>query len=148
MKLKTAISSAFLRKAFCVSLMLFFSLNIFIGAALAKGCDGEDGCFACAEALHPHFPGMDMANKVPAPHGCRPFEQKTPCSFEISSSLDKFQTIIPAARIDQQETGQIAGAVTVDNNPAPTAAKFSLPHLYSDTQPTTPIFLINNSLLC
>jgi hypothetical protein len=147
MKLKTAISSTFLRKAYCISLMLFFSLSIFAGAALAKSCDGEDGCLSCVEAVHPHFPGMDMA-KAPAPSGCQPFEQKNPCSVEISPSLDKFHNIIPAAGTDQKGTGKISGAAPIDNSPALTAAKFSLPPLYSDTQPTTPIFLIVHSLLC
>ena len=147
MKNKTVISSAFLRKAFCITLMLFFSLNFFAGAALAKSCDEEDGCLSCAEAVHPHFPGMDMA-KAPAPHGCQPFEQKNACSFEISSGLDKFQSIIPAVRLDQKEAGKISGAASIYTNPALTAAKFSPPHLYADIQTTTPIFLIIQSLLC
>jgi len=147
MKLKPAISSAFLRKAFCITLMLLFSLSIITGAALAKSCDGEDGCLTCAEAVHSHFPGMDMA-KAPAPHGCQPFEQKNACSFEISSGLDKFHSLIPAVRLDQKEVGKISGAAPLDTNPAITAAKLSLQHLYSDIQPKTPIFLINHSLLC
>ena len=110
MKLKTAIFSAFWRKAFCISLMLLFGLNIFAGAALAKNCGKEDGCFSCTEAVYPHFPGMDMA-KTPAPHGCRPFEQKNPCSVEISPSLDKFHSVIPAVGTDQKETGKMSGAL-------------------------------------
>lgn len=148
MKLKTAISSACLRKAFCTSLMLLFSLNFFAGAALAQGCDGGFGCLSCAEAAHSHFPGMDMAKK-PAPYSCRPFEQNKPCSFEISAELDKLQSILPAVRIDPEEAGKISAAVPLGTAPALlTAARVSLPHLYSDTQSTTPIYLINHSLLC
>jgi hypothetical protein len=145
MNLKIIISNTFLRKAFCITLVLLFSLNFFAGAALAKSCDGGTGCLSCAEALHPHLPGMDMAM---APHGCQPLEQKDACSFEISSGLDNFHGIIPAVRTDQNEAGLIFSAVPIDNSPAQTVAKFSSQPLYSDTQPTTPIYLIIQSLLC
>jgi hypothetical protein len=145
MNLKLTISKTFLRKAFCITFVLLFSFNFFAGAALAKSCDGGAGCLSCAEALHPHLPGMDMAM---APHGCQPLEQKDACSFEISSGLDKFQGIIPAVRTDQNEAGHIFSAAPIDNSPAQTAAKFSPQPLYSDTQLTTPTYLIIQSLLC
>jgi hypothetical protein len=145
MNLKITISNAFLRKVFCITLVLFFSLNFLAGAALAKSCDGGADCMICDEAMHPHRPGMDMAA---APHGCQPLEQKDACSFEISSGLDKLHGIIPAVRTDQNEAGGSFGALAVDKSPAQSAGKF-LPQLhFSDTQPTTPIYLIIQSLLC
>jgi hypothetical protein len=152
MNLKPTKSNTFRRKTFCITLVLFFSLNFFAGAALAKSCDGGAGCLSCAQAVHPHMPGMGMAmtplGTAMAPLGCLPLDQKDGCSFEIGSGPAQFHGIIPAVRIYQSETGEIFSANHVDDSPALTAAKFSLPHHYSDTQPTTPIFLIIHSLLC
>jgi len=145
MNLKITISNAFLRKVFCITLVLLFSLNFVAGAALAKSCDGGADCWICDEVMHPHRPGMDMAT---VPHGCQPLERQGTCSFEISSGLDKLHGIIPAVRTDQNETGDIFSAASVDNSTVQTAANFSLLPLYSDTQPTTPIYLIIHSLRC
>ena len=142
---KITISNAFLRKVFCTTLVLLFSLNFLAGAALAKSCDGGADCMICDEVMHPHLPGMDMAT---APHGCQPLGEQGQCSFEISSGLDKLHGIIPAFRTDQNEAGDIVSAASIDNWPNQTAAKFSSPLLYSDTQPTTPIYLIIHSLRC
>lgn len=151
MNLETTISNNFRRKAFCITLVLFFSLNFFAGAALAKSCDGGAGCLSCAQAVHPHMPGMDMAmaplGTAMAPLGCQPLDQKDGCSFEIGSGPAQFHGIIPAVRMDQSEAGQIFSTVQVDDRPDQSTAKFSQP-LYSDTQPLTAIYLAIHSLLC
>lgn len=147
MNLKTTISHALLRRAFCIILVLFFSLNFFAGAALAKSCDGGTGCLSCAETVHPHMPGMDMA-KAPAPNGCQPLGQTESCSFEIGSDLNQFNGIIPAVRTDQNAAGDIFSVAAVDNSAEPTNEKFLPQPKYSDVKPTTPIYLIIHSLLC
>jgi hypothetical protein len=145
MNLRLNISNAFFRKTFCITLGLLFSLNFIAGAAIAKGCDGGDGCISCAEPLHPHLPGMDMNM---APHGCQPLGQKGSCSFEIGSDLDQFNAVIPAVRTDQNEAGGIISAAAVDGSPAPKNEEFLPQPLYSAVKPTTPIYLIIHSLLC
>jgi hypothetical protein len=146
MNLKTTISNAFLRKAFCSTFVLLFSLNFFVGAALAKSCDGAFGCLSCAEAVHQRqLPGMDMAG---APHGCQPLEQKDACSFEIGPDTDNFHGIIPTVRTEQNEIGGSFAAIAADESPAPSTGKLLPQPLYTDTQPTTPIYIIIQSLLC
>jgi hypothetical protein len=146
MNLKIPISNVFLRKAFCITFVLLFSLNFFAGAALAKSCDGGFGCLSCEEAVHHrHLPAMD---KGTAPPGCQPLEQEDACSFEIGPDTDNFHGIIPTVRTDQNEIGGSLGAIAADESPASSAGKFLPQTLYSDTQPTTPIYLIIQSLLC
>jgi hypothetical protein len=146
MNLTLLIPNAFLRKAFCSTLVLLFSLNFFAGAALAKTCDGGVGCLSCTEAVHHrHLPGMDMAR---AANGCQPLEQNDGCSFEIGPDTDNFHGIIPTVRTDQNEIGGSFVAIAADESPAPSAGKFLPQPLFSDTQPTTPIYLVIQSLLC
>ena len=146
MNLKITIPNTFLRKAFCFTLVLLFGLNFFAGAALAKSCDGGAGCLICTEAVHHrHLPGMDMAR---APHGCQPFEQEDACSSEIGSDTDNFHGIIPTVRTDQNEIGGNFGAIAADESPDQSTGNLLPQPLYSDIQPTTPIYLILQSLLC
>ena len=145
MNLKTTISAALLRKSFAITLVLLFSLNFSVGAVLASSCDSWAGCHVCAEAVHSHQPAMDMAR---APHGCPPLQQNDACGFETGPGLDQSHGIVPAVRTYQYDAGVIIGTVPIDSNPARTAARFSPQPLYSDTQPTTPIFLTIQSLLC
>ena len=146
MNLGLNISKAFFRKAFCITLGLLLSLNFFAGAALAKSCDGGLGCFSCEEAVHlRHLPAMDMAA---APSGCQPLEQEDACSFEIGPDTDNFHGIIPTVRTDQNDIGGSLGAIAVDESPAQDTGKLLPQPLYTDTQPTTPIYLIIQSLLC
>jgi len=146
MNLKIPISNAFLRKAFCVTFVLLFSSNFFAGTALAKSCDGGFGCLSCEEAVHHrHLPAMDMGT---APPGCPPLEQNNTCSFEIGPDTDNFHGIIPTVRTDQNETYGSFGTIAIDENTAPGAGKLLRQPLYTDTQPTTPIYLIIQSLLC
>lgn len=142
---KITISDAFLRKIFCITLVLLFSLNFLAGAALAKSCEGGVDCMFCDEVMHPHLPGMVMAT---APHGCQPLGEQGECSFEISSGLDNLHGIVPAVRTDQNKAGDIVSTASIVNWPNQTAAGFSSPPFYSDTQPTTPIYLIIHSLRC
>ena len=83
-----------------------------------------------------------------APHGCQPLGEQGECSFEISSSLDNLHGIVPVVRTDQNKAGDIVSTASIVNWPNQTAAGFSSPPFYSDTQPTTPIYLIIHSLRC
>ena len=145
MKLKIKISNAFFRKAFSIILVLLLSVYFFVGAALAKSCDAGAGCLNCSQPMHPHLPAMNMDM---APHGCLPLEQNDTCRFEIGSDPHRFQAIIPSVRTAQNGFGHILSTIAVDDSPARTPEKFILQSLYSDTIPTTPIYLIIQSLLC
>jgi hypothetical protein len=145
MKLKIKISNAFFRKAFCIILVLLLSVYFFVGAAVGNSCDGGAGCLNCAEPMHPHLPAMNMDM---APHGCLPLEQNDTCRFEIGPDSHRFQAIIPTVMTDQNGAGHIFSTIAVDDSPAQTAEKFILQPLYYDTIPTTPIYLIIQSLLC
>jgi hypothetical protein len=145
MKLKIKIANAFLRKTFCIILVLLFSFYFFVGAAVAKSCDGGTGCLNCAEPMHPHLPAMNMDM---APHGCLPLEQNDTCKFEIGADSHRFRAIIPTVRTDRNGAGDIFNTNANDDSPVQTAEKFILQPLYSDTKPTTPIYLIIQSLLC
>jgi len=146
MNYKLNIPNAFSRKVICVTLVLVVSLSLLAGGALADTCHGGTGCLNCAESMHPQLPGMDEGMMVP--HGCRqPLIPDSSCSFEASPGPDKFHAIIPSVDPVNFETGSIYISIS-DNDPSPTAGAFLSQTLYFGAGRSTPIFLINQSLLC
>ena len=145
MKLKLKIFNSYACKVFCISLVLVFGFYFWAGAALAKSCDGGFGCPICDQAMHPHLPAMNMNM---APNGCLPLEQNAGCSSEIGPDSDTFHGIVPIVRTDRSGTGDSFSLMTVDYAPAGVADKFVPQPLYSNTKPTTPIYLFIHTLLC
>jgi hypothetical protein len=147
MKLKLKIFNSYGRKVFCISLVLLFGLYFSAGAAVAKGCDGGFGCPVCDGSMHPHLPAKNM-NMAPNGNGCLPLEQNNACSSEIGSDSDMFHGIVPTVRTDRSDVGDSFSLTAVGHTPAGAADQFIPQSLYSDTQPTTPIYIFIHTLLC
>jgi len=140
--------NTFSRQAICITLVLVVSLSVMTGGALTATCHGGSGCLNCAETIHPQLPGTDMDMGMVVPHGCqKPLIPDGSCSFEISPGPDEFQGIISSVRPGNMDAGCIIVSVS-DNDPSHTAGAFLSLTLYSGANRSSPIFLINQSLLC
>ena len=145
MKLKLNVLNLFSRKTLGIVLMLLVGIGFSAGGVMADSCQGGIGCLNCAAAAHPHMPGVDadMGN-----HGCQPDGQNRSCGFEVGQRADKFDRIASAVEFS---TDQYSGIFFVasdkfDQTPVPEALISQLQ--YRDTGGSTPIFLLNRSLLC
>jgi len=145
MKLKLKIFNSYGRKVFCISLVLLFGLYFFAGTALAKSCDRGFGCPVCDGSMHPHLPAKNMNM---APNGCLPLEQNNGCSSEIGSDSDTFNGIVPIVKTDRVGADDSCSLMAIDHTPAKIADKFIPQPLYSNTKPTTPIYLFTHTLIC
>jgi len=142
------ISHVYSRKAICITMVLVIGLSLIAGGALANTCHGGSGCLNCAEFMQPRLPGTDMDMGMMEPHGCQqPLISASSCSFEVSPAPDEFHGIIPTVRPENMDTGSIIVSVS-ENDPSRTAGAFISQILYFGSGRSTPIFLINQSLLC
>ncbi len=135
----------FSRKTLCIIFILVVGLSFSAGGVMADSCQGGIGCLNCAAEAHPHIPGMDADT---GNHSCQPDGQNRSCGFEVGHRADKFDRIASAVEFS---TDQYCGIFFVASD------KFDptlLPEVlisqlqYPDTGGSTPIFLLNRSLLC
>jgi hypothetical protein len=145
MNLKLNIRKAFFRKAICISFVLFISISFPLSGAMADSCKGGVGCLDCTEPAHSHIPGThtDMA-----PHGCQPGEQNSTCGFETSQSPDEFHGIVSTARSYHQADSGIFAAASDVYGQFRVPGEFISQLPLSDSGGQTPIYLLNQSLLC
>lgn len=146
MNYKPTIPSSFSRKAICITLVLILGLGLLAGGALADTCHGGPGCLSCAASIHPPFPGTEM--DMMAPHGCRqPLNPDSSCSLEAGRGAHEFQGIISSVRPENIDTGCISTA-TSGSDPSHLGAGFLSLTPYYRSARSSPIFLLNQSLLC
>ncbi len=112
---------------------------------MADSCKGGVGCLDCTEPAHSHIPGThtDMA-----PHGCQPGEQNSTCGFETSQSPDEFHGIVSTARSYHQADSGIFAAASDVYGQFRVPGEFISQLPLSDSGGQTPIYLLNQSLLC
>lgn len=145
MNRKPNILTVFSRKAICIAFSLLIVLSFSAGGALAKGCPGGVGCLKCAAAAHPHMPGMDaeMVN-----HGCQSAEQNRSCGFEAGPRSDQFDSMATVAESGTHPYPGIFSAASDEFDQAHLHKGFITQFQYPDRSKLTPIYLLNESLLC
>jgi hypothetical protein len=145
MNIEFNIRKAFFRKAICFSFVLFVSVSFPLSGAMADSCKGGIGCLDCTEPAHSHVPGThtDMA-----PHGCQPAAQNSTCGFETSQSSDEFHGIVSSARSYHQAYSGIFAAGSDEYGLFHIPGEFVSQYLLTDSVGPTPIYLVNQSLLC
>jgi hypothetical protein len=83
-----------------------------------------------------------------APHGCQPGEQNSTCGFETSQSPDEFHGIVSTARSYHQADSGIFAAASDVYGQFRVPGEFISQLPLSDSGGQTPIYLLNQSLLC
>ena len=139
------ILNVFSRKALYIAFILLIGFSFSAGGALAKGCPGGFDCLNCAAAAHPHMPGMDaeMVN-----HGCQSAEQNRSCGFEAGSRSDQFDSMATVAESGTHPYPGIFSAASDEFDQAHLHKGFITQFQYPDRSKLTPIYLLNESLLC
>lgn len=146
MNIKQSISKALFRKALVLFIsMLFISIGLSPGGALADSCKGGADCFKCAELPHRHVPGA-MAGMEDS--DCRTTGQDSTCGFQNSQIPDEFQGIVSFVRSHSQSHSGIFAAATDEYAQTRQTAEFVTQFLLSDSGGSVPIYLINQSQLC
>ena len=139
------ILNVFSRKAICIAFSLLIVLSFSAGGVLANSCQGGPDCLKCAAATHPHMPGMDadMVN-----HGCQSAEQNRSCGFEAGPRSDEFDSMATVAKSGTHPYSGIFSAASDEFDQAHLHKGFITQFQYPDRSELTPIYLLNESLLC
>jgi len=140
------ILNAFSRKALRIAFILLIGFSFSAGGALAKDCPGGPGCLICAAAVHPRIPGMDveMVNR-----GCASAEQNSSCGLETGRRADELDRMAAVAESGtQQPYPGIFSAAPAEFDQAHLHPGFITQSQYPDRGELTPIYLLNQSLLC
>ena len=145
MNVKLNIRKGFHRKAICFIFVLFISISFPLSGAMADSCKGGVGCLNCTEPAHSHVPGTEAGM---APHGCQPAEQNSTCGFETSQIPDEFHGIVSSARSNHQVYSGIFAAASDVYGQFRVPGEFISQFPLSDSGGQTPIYLLNQSLLC
>jgi len=145
MNRKLNILNAFSRKAIRIAFLLLIGFSFSAGGVLANSCQGGADCLNCAAAAHPHIPGMDveMVNK-----GCQPAEQNSSCGFKAGRSADQFDRITTVAESGTHTYSGIFSAASDQSDQADLYREFITPFQNHYRSESTPIYLLNLSLLC
>lgn len=145
MKIELNILKPFGRKSICVILILLTGIGFAFGSAAANSCEGGADCVFCAKLTHGHVPGAaaDMENP-----GCSPAGKNNTCGFEVSQDPNEFRGIVSSLRSYHQVDAGIFAAVSDKYGQALLPKEFVLLFLLSDLGGATPIYLLNQSLLC
>jgi len=139
------IRPGFFQKVLSIMLAVLMGIGFSFGGALASSCEGGTDCPVCAEFPHGHVPGAAMDMQSP---GCAPDGQNSPCGLETGQDPDKVHSIVSPARSYQQGHAGIFAAAS-DEYGQPLFSKKSIPQiLLADSGRPTPIYLLNQSLLC
>jgi len=145
MKLERSILKPFCRTAICIILMLFISIGLSFGGALADNCQGGADCLNCVELLHRHVPGATAGMEEP---DCRTTGQDSTCGFEANQNLDEFPGIVSSVRPHHQTHTGIFAAVSDEYVQTRLTGEFVTQFLLSASGGTVPIYLLNQSQLC
>lgn len=145
MKLDRNILKPFYRTAICIISILSISIGFSFGGALADSCPGGADCPVCAERPHGHIPGAaaDIENS-----GCPQAGQNDTCGFEASQGPDDFRGIVSAVRSYHQVNAGIFATVSEEYGQTLLPKEFVPQFLLTDSDETTPIYLLNQALLC
>ncbi len=140
-------SKTIIRKAFCLSLALFFSLSLFVTGARAFSVpECKDGsCMKSSMLVSRH--GMEVKSPS-ASHGCCSGDQSAPCDFEKGQNSDVPDIAALTVRPDNYKTsGSLSAAINYfSNNPSPKNA--SIIFRTRATARSSPIYLTNSAFLC
>lgn len=135
------------RKAFCISLALFFSLSLFatgVKAFSVQECK-DDSCMKSSMLVSRH--GMEVKSPS-ASHGCCSGDQSAPCDFEKGQNSDVPDIAALTVRPDNYKTScSLSVAINYfSNNPNPQNANIIF--RTRATARSSPIYLTNQSFLC
>ena len=128
-----------------IFLALFISIGLSPGGALADNCQGGVDCFKCAERSHRHVPGVAAGIED---SDCRTSGQDSTCGFEAGQIPDEFQGIVSSDRSYHQAHTGIFAAASDEYGQIRLPDEFVPQFLLSDSGGTTPIYLLNQALLC
>ena len=142
---KIHILSEFSHKAFRIAFLLLIGLSLSAGGVLANSCQGGPDCLTCAAAAHPHIPAMDveMVNQ-----GCQSAEQNSSCGFETGRSADEFDRTAAVVNSGTHPYSGIFSAASDESDQAHLYREFITQFQSPDRSESTPIYLLNLSLLC
>ena len=145
MKLELNILKPFGRKSLYVILILLMGIGFAFGSAAANSCEGGADCVVCAKLTHGHVPGAatDMENP-----GCPPDGQNSSCGFEAGRDPDEFHGIVSTVRSYHQSHSGIFAAVSDEVGQILFPKEFVPQFLLLDSGRTTPLYLLNQALLC
>lgn len=145
MKFDRSIFNTFCRTAICIISILSISIGFSFGSALADSCQGGADCMVCAERPHGHVPGAaaNMENS-----DCSSSGPNNTCGFEASQNPDDFRGIVSAVRSYHQTYAGIFATVSAEFGQILLPKEFVPQFLLTDSDETTPIYLLNQALLC
>jgi hypothetical protein len=140
-------SKTIIRKAFCISLALFFSLSIFatgVKALSVPECK-DDSCMKSSMLVSRH--GMEIQSPS-ASHGCCSGDQSAPCDFEKGQNTDVPDIAALTVRPDNYKTSySLSAAINYfSNNSSPKNANIIF--RTRATARSSPLYLTNSSFLC
>lgn len=128
-----------------IFLVLFISIGLSPGGALADNCQEGPDCFKCAEIPHRHVPGAAAGMEDP---DCRTTGQDSTCGFEASQIPSEFPGIVSSVRSHQQAHTGIFAAVSAEYAQTRLTGEFVTQFLLPDSGGIAPIYLLNQALLC
>lgn len=145
MNRKLNILHAYSRKALCITFLLLIGFSFSAGGVLANSCQGGPDCLNCVAAAHPHIPGMDleMVNQ-----GCQSAEQNRSCGFETGHSADEFDNIAAVVKSGTHTYSGIFSVASDESDQADLYREFITQFQNHYRSDLTPIYLLNQSLLC
>jgi hypothetical protein len=145
MNLKLNILNVFSRKTLWIAFTLLMGFSFSAGGVLANSCQGGADCLICATAAHPHLPGMDVEMVNP---GCQSAGQNRSCGFESGHRPDEFDSMAAVAGSGTQPYSGIFSAASDEFDPTHLHQGFITQFHYPGRGELTPIYLLNQSLLC
>lgn len=140
-------SKTIIRKAFCISLALFFGLSLLATGVKAFSVpECKDGsCMKSSMLVSRH--GMEVQSPS-ASHGCCSGDQSAPCDFEKGQNSDVPDIAALTVRPDNDKTSySLSAAINYfSNNLSPKNANIIF--RIRATARSSPIYLTNSSFLC
>jgi hypothetical protein len=145
MKLELNILKPFGRKSICVILILLTGIGFAFGSAAVNSCESGADCLACAALPHGHVPGAATDMERP---GCPSDGQNSTCGFEASRDPLEFRGIVSTVRSYHQSHSGIFAAISDEYGQTLFPKEFVPQFLLSDSGGISPIYLLNQALLC
>ena len=142
---KSNILKRIFRRTLWLIFILLLTIGFSTGGVLANSCQGGAGCLICAAMVHPHIPGMDMEMVNP---GCQTAEQNSSCGFETGRRVDDSDSMAIIAESGTGQYSKIFQAVSKESDQADLYRGNITQNKYPDPGELTPIYLLDQSLLC
>ncbi len=140
-------SKTIIRKAFCISLALFFSLSFFatgVKAFSVPECK-DDFCMKSSMLVSRH--GMEVKSPS-ASQGCCSGDQSAPCDFEKGQNIDVPDIATLTVRPYNDKTSCSLSAAIDNSSMNPNLKGYILTLRTRATARSSPIYLTNKSFLC